>query len=1432
MRPKRLTFSTQRIVSLPASLYIGKVMEVVGVIAAIPGLIEIVQAVTTAVRGLSKRKVAAKTAEDLITQLRDLEDILKDVQKRCKQGGSDRLQLQRLSSSLTELRSDLCSLQDVLQTSKLTKEPSRYLKRALFLSTSLEKTLKESLARLAQAKASLTLLIVHHQDGVTEELRGISISGLRLKMRDLLRPSGDSFIPNKTPGTCEWIWSHPTFCDWVESSSTTSNSHFIRALCIYGIKGCGKSVLVKSIAETLRGRGEIALHFSFWAGSEAQRKLLDLLRTLMWQTLSHITDDNLKRLSEVLISDASINERVLVEAICGALSMIGSKVYCAIDGIDESTEDWNSHTDGCLSTIVNLAKSHTNFRLLLAGREPSMRTVLKQSYPRLEITESLIRNDINKLIVAELNDSLAIHTPAIRDMVEESLKAKTQVMFLWATLVFKELRRCFSVEEIKQTLKQVPHDLDREYHRLFLQLMARSRGTLNKPSTSMKRARHLIYSLLACPEPMTTEDLCYAYAAQVNSSGTIEDDLITTDGIMDACGDFVRVTEGRYHLIHASAADFLNRPQKDWEEQDSDILYFRIDLTEAHVFMCSACFKYVESLDLGYPLTDGGASLLPSQYPFFSYATRFLPFHFIQALEDNGRGHPDAPRFARTRQFCALVEYALVTLQNSLQDNGSDSIYYWVELLTVGAGLGGFDLKQAFYLELQRRLHAFGTQDERYQSWQALAIFLQVDAKELHLPQPPPATTVVRNDKLGAALNGKAFSSLPRHLGQTHGLAVQRMSRNLHTVSKLFMKFKKATTDLLASSAESLSIPMLLLAVIVARREEELPLAEKLAAMSVRKTRGKGDICELCSLLLLVIVGSENDTHDLAEIEDMIRRSVQIANRLPVQPHVQYLKMTANHLLALVLIDQGKMEETRAVISSVEKLVGKNREKCSSHLWEYGLCHTRRGTAHRMRALRMIAEVFLEMGNNSEAVDLTTQAMAVFEESGSKPNFECRASFVTRRDALYSAKDFDQCLASSRHLLGFLEGFVRSDSQPEDTHIRRETQRVLAKCLAAQDDMSEAEKCYLKAADEADLLKSDKSQAMYVEELSWLVEDLILLGQYERAQSIARKILDITGITYSDDKKDSGFHNIGPLVCKLREVGSIDSDYKEFLQCYSLLMASDEPKDTEVEADWWEDHTLDTMKESVPSFSKKVILPCLKSIDTCLRLVHGLQRAFWWYRYLAHFFFRQGDIQAAELITSEASSRIFADPCFSSSCVFLLASDICFYTEKFSPRKTLLHSAYEKDLSENFDAHSHFSTEMCYAVKYVGDLEDSGEDLAREGMRLQFVEQACDHLARAIKAKDDIQQEELWELDTDQSEDEHGAQRKRQAKISDLQTRLERLGAGFMLDESMAKLEMEATKTRKPRRAKSYESFKAISGPRRPASIAFDQGSLDVELVP
>ncbi|KAJ4183813.1 hypothetical protein NW755_009352 [Fusarium falciforme] len=771
-------------------------MEVVGVIAAIPGLIEIVQALTTAVQGLAKRKVATKTAEELHLQLKDIEETLKDLQNRWRQNPLGQSQLQRLSPALTQLRLELSSIKDKLQSSKITKDPARFFRKAIFLTTSLDKTLKESLTRLTQAKTSLTLILAHHHDRQAE--------------------------------------------------------------------------------------------------------------------------------------------------------------------------------------------------------------------------------------------------------------------------VFKELRRCYSIREIKKTLSQVPHDLDREYHRLFQRLMGRTGGTLAKPSISMKRARGILSTILACPEPLTAEELCYAYASQENTSGNIEDDLIAAEGITDSCGDFLRVTEGRYHLVHTSAADFLTRPAEEWRDEDSDIDYFRVDPGEAQQSMCTACLGYMETLDWGYPLTDNGARDLPSKYPFFLHSTKFFPYHFAKAMA-LGRGswaNPYLAQFAGTRQACLLFEYAASTAQNGLQDGEMGELLYWLELVDAGINLPISQFIHAYEIELEHRRHQFGPANSRYQSWEALSLLFPVDLPQKRDIQPLAGFS--KPEKLVSRIRETPFRALPDYLAQPQNLGIPQVSQKVQALSNVLGGFRETATDLMALSMDSLPAPMIFFGKALAAYRSDWSMAQRLATISIRKSKGKGDLFEAACLLDIAFGMNREDAKDWDDVEDILWQALGILDQLPPQPQNQFYK--------------GK-EVAKETACRLRDLVGKERKKTSNRMWEYLLRNTAIEIKSRIRCLYLVAEEYLDKGNYAEAASWAGEAVAMGE--GSKHTM-CLDPLLIQRDAFDFLNDTQKCVAVSLKILDFLEPSGRDqEEQKSDRRIQRETQLCIATSLAIQGDLEEARSWYCKAADGAGSLPTDEQHPLY-----------------------------------------------------------------------------------------------------------------------------------------------------------------------------------------------------------------------------------------------------------------------------------------------------------------------------------------------------------------
>ncbi|KAH7128976.1 hypothetical protein EDB81DRAFT_764127 [Dactylonectria macrodidyma] len=219
-----------------------------------------------------------------------------------------------------------------------------------------------------------------------------------------------------------------------------------------------------------------------------------------------------------------------------------SDIYCVLDGIDESADDWNEIKSGPLDGLIALLQSIPRMRLLLIGRQSSLRMALRRWPLRIELTRDLVQDDLNRFISFELDNCPSITDDAIRNNVRIELESKSTVMFLWIKLIFQELRASFSLSEVTSTLSRLPNELDREYCRLFSALMGRLGGRSNNPSVRTTRARRLLSLIVGASRPLTIEELRLAYASASPSTSPepcYQENLISEEGIIDGCEDFI-----------------------------------------------------------------------------------------------------------------------------------------------------------------------------------------------------------------------------------------------------------------------------------------------------------------------------------------------------------------------------------------------------------------------------------------------------------------------------------------------------------------------------------------------------------------------------------------------------------------------------------------------------------------------------------------------------------------------------------------------------------------------------------------------------------------------------------------------------------------------------------------------------------------------------
>lgn len=662
-------------------------MEVVGVIAAVPELVKLVQHVATAAGQITSGARMAKVVGASQPQLEVLGQILSNIQQRNERSLLGRGLGTRLAPVLRDVQTEIDGLQRLISKVNGSNGHSGVLKRAHLVLGGLEKQFKEHLRRIESTTSILQLYLAESTIQFSQKSH----------LSKILRPSTLDFIPEKLDGTAEWLWAHDTFNHWmgcreeaIASSSTRMTAvddDSDRILSVYGVKGSGKSVLASSVAQELKKRGHVALFFSFWAGNDETRRSNSMLKCLLWQLLNTLSEDEQNlHIPRLLENHAELTKP---SSICLELGKLcefhRQSVYIVLDGIDESVDDWNDLKSGPLANLQDLVENNSNVRLLLTGRQSSLRSALSKWHRSIEITKALVGEDLNKLIAFELDNCPNLTDQAVRERVRIDLESRSSVMFLWIKLVFKQLRQSFCLHEIDSTLHRSPNELNREYARLFAMLIGRLDGHPKAPSVGMIRAKRLLCLIIGASRPLTVTELSQAYAYSFSTTTPtgieIESYAVTQEAIIHACGDIVTVQDDLVYFGHASIREFLLRPPNQWESDDENVQFFCLDQRECQRLLAFACLRYL--IDIEWRRKDNTQSLdeLTEKYPLLHYASSYTMSHILSSDPQFEQTSGLVEGFLNSTDIFNWMEYVFSV------DNGSEAkvpplpLEFWDDLL-------------------------------------------------------------------------------------------------------------------------------------------------------------------------------------------------------------------------------------------------------------------------------------------------------------------------------------------------------------------------------------------------------------------------------------------------------------------------------------------------------------------------------------------------------------------------------------------------------------------------------------------------------------------------------------------------------------------------------------------------------------------------------
>ena len=385
-----------------------------------------------------------------------------------------------------------------------------------------------------------------------------------------------SEISLRAPGTCDWLALHPSFSEWMRSSSTD-------ILWLRGYPGVGKSVITKHLIMSVIGSTYVrskrtaipreidvsfhtqALAYFFCNEDNASlRTESSILRAVLHQFLLAAP----LKVAQVLLSFKSGADKsyiflnsisALWDAVKAVLVAITWKVtYLVFDALDEMMpESLHSFTTGLRDLIDNVSQHimPRTLKVLITSRPT--RAIERNLSPVSIAVKS--ERDVQHLIEGWAEDLGQRHHLSEKTRIEivTRICEKAGSMFLWALLALEQLCEGASKEsQFLANLKKaeaLPANLDALYESVLCRL----------DNHKLLLILQAFPWLLAATRPLHTNELRFAMAldTQANYSAVCSK-MVKEATLRDLCPSLINVSERGYvSFAHSSIRDFLFHPK-------------------------------------------------------------------------------------------------------------------------------------------------------------------------------------------------------------------------------------------------------------------------------------------------------------------------------------------------------------------------------------------------------------------------------------------------------------------------------------------------------------------------------------------------------------------------------------------------------------------------------------------------------------------------------------------------------------------------------------------------------------------------------------------------------------------------------------------------------------------------------------------------------
>lgn len=416
---------------------------------------------------------------------------------------------------------------------------------------------------------------------------------------------------------------------------------------IYGKAGAGKTILSSYLIHRERNKGSLnvtalTLYHYFKFNDETKNTPLAAMKSILDQLYTITSETESCKTLETELLKLHSHRQCRFEDLWHVLTEVvraeGIQITIILDAIDEC-----KGSKLLIRELRKLTDDHAVKVIIIGRQQGDHSKECDKAKSIITITESDVSQDIICFVQHKVDKIERLQRPGLevlKDKVKSILgmKENHKGMFLWAYLMYKDLKTMGNPAAIEKMMERLPSGLEDLYVKILAWLS-------QQPSEQQELSRLVLDLIVASNRALRFPELEQALKiGQPELVSAFEDSndavyppkllIWSRKDITRACGSFVTYSGEEdgdtIGLIHLTAREFLASARGRWNLCPSQE-HFLVDVSKSQLRLASTC---LELLNLE-SLQQGAASIVPSsilrsplalsehfarRFPLFEYA--------------------------------------------------------------------------------------------------------------------------------------------------------------------------------------------------------------------------------------------------------------------------------------------------------------------------------------------------------------------------------------------------------------------------------------------------------------------------------------------------------------------------------------------------------------------------------------------------------------------------------------------------------------------------------------------------------------------------------------------------------------------------------------------------------------------------------------------